>query len=89
MREPPGCSGHTLSVSGICVSRLIIVGTKNGVGYAFAFDWLTEALRAELWNCDLAGAESRRCEHGGKIGNVKNWRRMQIDAAFRVIASNS
>src|SRR5258706_6225710 len=47
-------------------------------------DQLTETLRAELWNRDLAGTESRCREHGGKIGNVENRRRMQIDTAFSV-----
>src|SRR5580704_19345467 len=55
---------------------------EHRVSYAFALDQLTETLRAELWNCDLARTESRCCEHGGKIGNVKNRCRMQIDAAF-------
>src|SRR5271154_1093421 len=54
------------------------------VGHAFALDQLTESLRGELWNRDLARTESRRCEHGGKIGNVKNRCRMQIDTAFSV-----
>src|SRR6266849_2867963 len=57
---------------------------EHRVGYAFALDQLTETLRAELWKCDLARTESRSCEHGGKIGNVKNRRRMQIDTAFPV-----
>src|SRR5258705_12549487 len=45
---------------------------KHRVGHPFALDQLTETLRAELRNCDLARTESWRCEHGGKIGNVKN-----------------
>src|ERR1700739_1256196 len=45
---------------------------KHRVSYAFVLDQLTETLRAELRKCDLARTESRRCEHGGKIGNVKN-----------------
>src|SRR5713226_8796761 len=57
---------------------------QDRVSYAFALDQLTETLRAELWNRDLARTESRCCEHGGKIGNVKNRRRMQIDTAFSV-----
>src|SRR6266404_599591 len=57
---------------------------QHRVGYAFALDQLTETLRTELRKCDLARTESRCCEHGGKIGNVKNRRRMQIDAAFSV-----
>src|SRR6266481_1315013 len=57
---------------------------EHRMSYAFALDQLTETLRAELWNRDLARSESRCCEHGGKIGNVKNWCRMQIDAAFSV-----
>src|SRR5467141_4922373 len=57
---------------------------EHRVGHAFALDQLTETLRAELWNRYLARTESRCCEHGGKIGNVKNRCRMQIDAAFSV-----
>src|SRR5882724_2881514 len=57
---------------------------QHRVGYAFALDQLTETLRAELWNRDLARTESRRCEHRGKVGNVKNRCRMQIDSAFSV-----
>src|SRR6266481_9587943 len=57
---------------------------QHRVSYAFALDQLTETLRAELRNCDLARTESRCCEHGGKIGNVKNRCRMQIDTAFSV-----
>src|SRR6266403_2172078 len=57
---------------------------QDCVSYAFALDQLTETLRAELWNRDLARTESRCCEHGGKIGNVKNRCRMQIDTAFSV-----
>src|SRR6266567_4939987 len=57
---------------------------QHRVSYAFALDQLTETFRAELWNRDLARTESRCCEHGWKIGNVKNWCRMQIDAALSV-----
>src|SRR6516162_3611250 len=57
---------------------------QHRVSYAFLLNQLTETLRAELWNRDLAGAERWCCEHGGKIGNVKNWRRMKKDAAFFV-----
>src|SRR5260370_5304924 len=57
---------------------------QDRVSYAFALDQLTETLRAELWNRALSRTESWCCEHGGKIGNVKNRRRMQIDAAFSV-----
>src|SRR6266849_2928057 len=57
---------------------------EHRVSYAFALDQLTETLRTELRNCDLARTESRCCKHGGKIGNVKNRRRMQIDTAFSV-----
>src|SRR5277367_4124650 len=55
---------------------------QHRMGHAFALDQLTERLRVELWNRDLAHTESRRGEHGGKIGNVKNRSRMQIDTAF-------
>src|SRR6516225_122727 len=54
------------------------------MSYAFALDQLTETLRTELWNRDLARTENRCCEHSGKISNVKNRRRMQIDTAFSV-----
>src|SRR6266851_402331 len=57
---------------------------EHRVSYAFALDQLTETFRAELWNRDLARTESRCCEHGGKISNVKNRCRMQIDTAFSV-----
>src|SRR6267142_6432552 len=39
---------------------------EHRVGYAFVLDQLTETLRAELWNRDLARSESRCCEHRGK-----------------------
>src|SRR6266566_1770134 len=57
---------------------------EHRVSYAFTLDQFTETLRAELWNRDLARTESRCCKHGGKIGNVKNRCRMQIDTAFSV-----
>src|ERR1700719_81828 len=57
---------------------------EHRVSYAFVLDQLTETLRAELRKCDLARTASRRREHGGKIGNVKNRCRMQIDAAFSI-----
>src|SRR5713226_741580 len=57
---------------------------QHRVSYAFALDQVTETFRAELWNRDLARTESRCCEHGWKIGNVKNRCRMQIDAALSV-----
>src|SRR5882672_1371156 len=57
---------------------------QDCVSYAFALDQLTETLRTELRNRDLARTESWCCEHGGKIGNVKNRCRMQIDTASSV-----
>lgn len=54
------------------------------MSHAFAFDRLAEALRIELGNRDLAGAESRRSEHGGKIGDVKNWRSVEIHSTLSV-----
>src|SRR6266567_1336329 len=57
---------------------------EHRVSYAFTLDQLTETLRAELRKCDLARTESRCCERGGKIGNVKNRCRMQIDTPFPV-----
>src|ERR1700731_137511 len=57
---------------------------EHRVSHAFALDQLTETLRTELWNRDLPRTESWCCEHGGKIGNVKNRCRMQIHAAFSI-----
>src|SRR5713226_6083659 len=57
---------------------------EHRVSYAFALDQLTETFRAELWNRDLARTESRCREHGGKVSNVKNRCRMQIDTTFSV-----
>src|SRR6266404_612744 len=57
---------------------------EHGVSHAFALNHLTEILRTELRKCDLAGAESRRCEHGGKIGNMENGCRMQKDPALPI-----
>src|SRR6201987_5962701 len=57
-------------------------GNEQRVGHALALDQLTETLRGELWNRDLKRAESRCCEHGGKIGNVKNWGGTKIENAF-------
>src|SRR5947209_20508492 len=50
----------------------------------FARDRLAEGFRAELRNRDLTSPESRRCEHERKVGDVKYWRRMEIDTAFSV-----
>src|SRR5260221_11896611 len=57
---------------------------EHRVSYACALDQLTETLRAELWNRDLARTESRCREHGGKIGNVKKRCRLQIDTSLSV-----
>src|SRR6266478_8926189 len=57
---------------------------EHRVSHAFLLDQLTETLRAELWNRDLARTERRCCEHGGKVGNVKNRCCMQKDTAFSV-----
>src|SRR5271170_4235746 len=38
---------------------------EHRVGHAFALDQLTETLRGELWNRDLARPESRSCEQVG------------------------
>src|SRR5215467_1889431 len=54
------------------------------MSYAFALNQLTETLRTELWNRDLAGTEGRHCEHSRKISNVKNRRHMKKDTAFLV-----
>src|SRR4051794_13118082 len=50
----------------------------------FALDGLAEAFRAELRNSDLTSPESRRSEHERKVGDVKYWRRMEIDSTFAV-----
>src|SRR6266852_6332462 len=50
----------------------------------FARYGLAEGFRAELRNRDLTSPESRRSEHEGKVGDVKYWRRMEIDATFSV-----
>src|SRR5260221_14273420 len=50
---------------------------EHRVSYAFALDQLTETLGCELRKCSLPSAESRCCEHGGKIRNVKKRGRMQ------------
>src|SRR5882757_2861746 len=57
---------------------------EHGVSHAFLLDQLTEALRAKLRKCHLARTERRCCEHGGKVGNVKNRCCMQKDTAFSV-----
>ncbi len=49
---------------------------QNGVTDAFAFYGLAEGLRAEFRNRDLVGAECRSREHGRKIGDVKDRRRV-------------
>src|SRR5258708_26595553 len=54
---------------------------QDRVSYAFALDQLTETLRAELWNRDLARTESWCCEHGGEKRNVKKTRPNQIEHA--------
>ena len=51
---------------------------------ALAFDSLTEALRAELWNRHLGRAKRRRRKHRGKVSDMKNGRRMQIDGTLCV-----
>src|SRR5882724_7726805 len=55
---------------------------QNGVSDALAFYGLAEGSRAELRNRDLISAECRSREHGRKIGDVEDWRRVQIDSAF-------
>src|SRR4029077_9867393 len=49
---------------------------------AFALDYLAETFRAELWDRDLACAESRRGEHERKVRDVKNRRGMQMHRTF-------
>src|SRR6266496_5915701 len=50
----------------------------------FARYGLAEGFRAELRNRDLTSPESGRSEHERKIGDMKNWRRMEIDTTFSV-----
>src|SRR5260221_3179831 len=55
---------------------------EHRVSYACALDQLTETLRAELWNRDLARTESRCCEHGGENGKVKKPGPLQDETSF-------
>src|SRR5215468_3023858 len=57
---------------------------EHCMGHVFALYQLTETLRTKLWNRHLAGAERWCCEHSRKISNMKNRRRVEIDAAFSV-----
>src|ERR1700684_2378971 len=57
---------------------------QDSVTDAFAFNGLAEGLWTELRNCDLAGAESWGREHGGKVSDVENRRRVKIDSAFSI-----
>src|SRR6266403_4972369 len=54
------------------------------MGDTFALDGLTEGLRTKLRNRGLTGAESWRCEHEGKVRNVKYRRRVKIHSTFSV-----
>src|SRR5262249_18608422 len=49
---------------------------------AFALDRLAKALRAELGNRDLVGAECRSSEQQGEVDDVKHRRGVEIDCAF-------
>src|SRR5437879_6916502 len=51
---------------------------------AFALDCLAKALRAELGNRDLVGAECRSGEQEWEVDDVKHRRRVEIDRAFPV-----
>src|SRR5438876_12349651 len=51
---------------------------------AFALDCLAKALRAELGNRDLVGAECRSGEQEWEVNDVKHRRRVEIDRAFLV-----
>src|SRR5215470_13388895 len=51
---------------------------------AFALDRLTKAVRAELGNRHLAGAECRSGEQEWEVDDVKHRRRVEIDRAFPV-----
>src|SRR5258707_1832810 len=51
---------------------------------AFALDRLAEALRAELRNRHLVGAECRSGEQEWEVDDVKHRRRVEIDRAFLV-----
>ncbi len=57
---------------------------QHRVGDAVALDRLAEALRAELWDRDLAGAESRRREQEREVRDVEHRRRVEEDTAFLV-----
>src|SRR5207244_5851141 len=48
----------------------------------FALDRVAERLRIELWNSELAGAESRCREHEWKISDVKNRSGMEMHRTF-------
>src|SRR5438477_13173282 len=54
------------------------------MSYAFALDCLAKALRAELGNRDLVGAECRSGEQEWEVDDVKHRRRVEIDRAFPV-----
>src|SRR5262245_28442643 len=51
---------------------------------ALALDGLAKALRAELGNRRLAGAECRSGEQEREVDDVKHRRRMEIDRGFPV-----
>src|SRR6476619_2875524 len=54
------------------------------MGDAFALDGLTEGLRTKLRTRGLTGAESWRCEHEGKVRNVKYRRCVKIHTTLSV-----
>src|SRR6266478_3070641 len=51
---------------------------------AFTLDRLAKALRAELGNRDLVGAECRSGEQEWEVDDVKHRRRVKIDRAFLI-----
>src|SRR5258708_148228 len=50
----------------------------------FPCDGFAKALRTELRNRDLGGAEGRSREDGGKVGDVKERGGVEIDSSFSV-----
>src|ERR1700754_418257 len=54
------------------------------MGDTFALDGLTEDLRTKLWNGGLTGTESWRCEHEGKVRNVKYRRCVKVHTILSI-----
>src|SRR5258705_6105344 len=54
------------------------------LGDTFALDGLTEGLRTKPRNRGLTGAESWRCEHEGKVRNVKYRRCVKVHTTLSI-----